>query len=65
LKNDERVKIIAASLLEMRDIKMKVLTLDCNSIASCLGHNMGWIGKESMDNLENLLLMLLVDYIIP
>lgn len=43
-KNNEHVKIVSASLLDLNDKEMKELTLDCNSIASCLGHNMNWKG---------------------
>jgi len=43
-KNNERVKIISASLLDLSDKEMMKLTLDCHSIASCLGHNMNWKG---------------------
>ena len=43
-KSNERVKIISASLLDLSDKEMMELTLDCDSIASCLGHNMTWKG---------------------
>jgi hypothetical protein len=43
-KSNERVKIISASLLDLSDKEMMELTLDCHSIASCLGHNMNWKG---------------------
>ena len=43
-QSNERVKIISASLLDLSDKEMMVLTLDCHSIASCLGHNMTWKG---------------------
>ena len=43
-KSNERVKIVAASLLDLNDHEMKELILGCNSIASCLGHNMSWKG---------------------
>ena len=43
-KSNERVKIISASLLDLSKEEMMELTLDCNSIASCLGHNMNWKG---------------------
>jgi len=42
--NNERVKIISASLLDLSDKEMMELILDCHSIASCLGHNMNWKG---------------------
>ena len=43
-KSNERVKIISASLLDLSDEEMMKLTLDCHSVASCLGHNMNWKG---------------------
>jgi hypothetical protein len=43
-KSNERVKIISASLLDLSDKEMMELTLDCHSVASCLGHNMNWKG---------------------
>ena len=43
-KSNERVKIISVSLLDLSDKEMMELTLDCHSIASCLGHNMNWKG---------------------
>ena len=43
-KSNERIKIISASLLDLSDKEMMELTLDCHSIASCLGHNMNWKG---------------------
>jgi len=43
-KSNERVKIISASLLDLSDKEMMELTLDCHSIASCLGHTMNWKG---------------------
>lgn len=43
-KSNERIKIISASILDLSDTEMMELTLDCHSIASCLGHNMNWKG---------------------
>ena len=43
-KNNERVKIISASLLDLSDKEMMELTLGCHSIASCLGHNLNLKG---------------------
>ena len=43
-KSNDRVKIIAASLLDLSDNEMMELTVDCHSIASCLGHNINWKG---------------------
>jgi len=42
--NNEKVIIIAASLLDLSDYDMKELIHDCHSIASCLGHNMNLKG---------------------
>lgn len=43
-KSNEQVKIISASLLDLSNKDMMELTLDCHSIASCLGHNINWKG---------------------
>ena len=43
-KSNARVKIIAASLLELSDKEMQELTLDFDTVASCLGHNLNWKG---------------------
>ena len=43
-KSNDHLRIISASLLELTDKEMKELVFDCNSIASCLGHNMNWKG---------------------
>lgn len=43
-KNNERLKIISASLLDLSDKEMMELTVDCHSVASCLGHNLSWKG---------------------
>lgn len=43
-KSNGRIKIISASLLDLNDKEMIELTLDCHSIASCLGHNINWKG---------------------
>ncbi|MBC8755763.1 SDR family oxidoreductase [Kordia sp. YSTF-M3] len=43
-KNNERIEIISASILDLSDAKMRELTLGCHSVASCLGHNMTWKG---------------------
>lgn len=43
-KSNERVKIISASLLDLSDKEIMELTLDCHSVASCLGHNLSWKG---------------------
>lgn len=43
-KKNKSVKIIAGSLLDFSDQKIKELTLDCLAIASCLGHNLSFKG---------------------
>ncbi len=43
-KSSENLKIISASVLELSDKEMREQVLDCDSIASCLGHNMSWKG---------------------
>lgn len=43
-KNNECVKIISATLLDLSDKEMMELTLNCHAIASCLGHNISWKG---------------------
>lgn len=43
-KNNERIKLIHASLLDFNDKEMIELTRSCHAIASCLGHNISWKG---------------------
>jgi hypothetical protein len=43
-KNNDRLQIISASILELSDKEMSELAFDCQSIVSCLGHNMNWKG---------------------
>jgi len=43
-KTNARLQIISASVLELSDKEMNEYTSDCQSIASCLGHNMSWKG---------------------
>tara|TARA_R110002096_G_scaffold162994_1_gene330310 strand:- start:27 stop:698 length:672 start_codon:yes stop_codon:yes gene_type:complete len=43
-KNNKHVIIIAANLLELSDKEMMELTLGCDAVTSCLGHNMSWKG---------------------
>lgn len=43
-KNNKQLTIISASLLDLSDQEMRELTSDCDSIASCLGHNLNWKG---------------------
>ena len=39
-KNNDRIQIISASILELSDKHMRDYTTDCNAIVSCLGHNL-------------------------
>ena len=39
-KNNDRIQIISASILELSDKHMRDYTADCNAIVSCLGHNL-------------------------
>jgi len=43
-KTNTRLQIISASVLELSDKELSEHTSDCQSIASCLGHNMSWKG---------------------
>ncbi len=43
-KNNDRLQIISASILELSDKEMGEYALNCQAIASCLGHNMNWKG---------------------
>jgi nucleoside-diphosphate-sugar epimerase len=43
-KSNERIEIISASLLDLSDSEMIKLTHGCDSVASCLGHNLTWKG---------------------
>ncbi len=43
-KSDKRLQLITASLLDLSDREMVELTLGCDAIASCLGHNMSLKG---------------------
>ena len=43
-EDNNHLQIISASILDLSDKEMMELTLDCHSIASCLGHNMNWKG---------------------
>lgn len=43
-KNNARLQIISASILELSDKEMSDHVFGCHSIASCLGHNMNWKG---------------------
>lgn len=43
-KSNDRLQIISASILELSDNEMSEHVLGCDSIASCLGHNLTWKG---------------------
>lgn len=43
-KANENLQIISASILELSDTEMSVITSGCNAVASCLGHNLTWKG---------------------
>ncbi len=43
-KLNSQLQIITASILELSDNELRELVLDCDAIASCLGHNMTWKG---------------------
>jgi hypothetical protein len=43
-KKNERIQIISASILELSDKEISEYVYDCQSIASCLGHNLNWKG---------------------
>jgi len=43
-KNNERLSIIHASVLELSDAEMIQYVQGCDAVVSCLGHNMTWKG---------------------
>ncbi|MDX1761033.1 MAG: NAD(P)-binding oxidoreductase [Christiangramia sp.] len=43
-KNQPGLSIIKASLLDLTDEELQNHTKDCQTIASCLGHNLSWKG---------------------
>jgi|TARA_B110000879_G_C11174341_1_gene515165 hypothetical protein len=43
-KNNKQIELIVASILELSDEEVMELIFDCQSIASCLGHNLTWKG---------------------
>ena len=43
-KNNDKVQIITASILELSDEEMAEYVSDCSAVASCLGHNLNWKG---------------------
>lgn len=44
LKAHDRLTVIRTNLLELTDSELKALTAGCQSVASCLGHNVSWRG---------------------
>lgn len=44
LRNHPHVKVVHANLLDLNDAEVRQLTLDCNAVASCLGHTLSWKG---------------------
>lgn len=43
-ENNDHLKIISASILELSDKELGEHAFDCHAIASCLGHNISWKG---------------------
>tara|TARA_R110002051_G_scaffold137916_2_gene210500 strand:- start:1939 stop:2670 length:732 start_codon:yes stop_codon:yes gene_type:complete len=43
-KSNDKLQIIAASILNLTDFEMQDLVSDCHAVASCLGHNLTWKG---------------------
>ena len=43
-QNNDQLKIISASILELTNKALSEYTKDCQAIVSCLGHNMSWKG---------------------
>jgi len=43
-KNNERLSIVKASVLEINKNEMAEILQDCNAVVSCLGHNISWKG---------------------
>lgn len=44
LKNNKRLSVISASVLDLSDEEMTQYVLDCDAVASCLGHNIDFKG---------------------
>ena len=44
LRDNERLSIIEASLLELSDVALARTVEGCRAVTSCLGHNMSWKG---------------------
>lgn len=43
-KDNDKVQIVKASILDLSDKEMGEHVADCDAVASCLGHNMSWKG---------------------
>ena len=43
-RNNDKLQIISASILELSDREMSEYSLNCQVIVSCLGHNLTWKG---------------------
>ena len=43
-KNNDKLQIISASILELSDEEISQYSKDCQAIVSCLGHNINWKG---------------------
>lgn len=43
-KSNDLLQIISASILDLSDKEMREYISDCQSVASCLGHNLTWKG---------------------
>ena len=44
IKNHERLSVISASVLELSDEEMQQHVAGCHAVASCLGHNLTFMG---------------------
>jgi nucleoside-diphosphate-sugar epimerase len=43
-KANDNLQIISASVLDLSDVEMKEIIIDCQAVASCLGHNLTFKG---------------------
>lgn len=43
-KTNKNLQIITASVLDLSDSEMREIVVDCDAVASCLGHNLTWKG---------------------
>ena len=43
-KNNSDLQIISASVLDLSDAEMREIVVDCDAVASCLGHNLTFKG---------------------